>query len=117
MRGELEDSSPHRKTDKPEAEQQCRCRQCDEQISMGEGLRHSVISALAEVMPERALRAHTRHRDGRSLDQYASGARPNYAAMVARLSPSFPRVFFSGECAGPSWPSTRCWVRDTPDCA
>ena len=41
------------------------CKQCEEQISMGEGLRHSVISALAEVLPERPLRAHTRHRDGR----------------------------------------------------
>jgi hypothetical protein len=56
---------------------------------MGEGLRHSVISALAEIMPERALRAHTRHRDGRSLDQYARGAKPDYAAMVARVSPEF----------------------------
>jgi len=35
-------------------------------------------------------RAHTRHRDGRSLDAYASGARPDYAALVARLSPEFP---------------------------
>jgi len=31
---------------------------CAEKISMGEGLRHSVISALAEVLPERPLRAH-----------------------------------------------------------
>ena len=57
---------------------------------MGEGLRHSVISALAEIMPERALRAHTRHRDGRSLDAYASGAKPNLAALVAKVSPEFP---------------------------
>jgi hypothetical protein len=57
---------------------------------MGEGLRHSVISALAEVLPERPLRAHTRHRDGRSLDAYASGARPDYAALVAKVSPEFP---------------------------
>jgi len=64
--------------------------QCGEQISMGEGLRHSVISALAEVLTERPLRAHTRHRDGRSLDQYTSGARPNFAALVAKLSSGFP---------------------------
>ena len=68
---------------------------------MGEGLRHPVISALAEIMPERALRAHTRHRDGRSLDQYASGAKPDYAAMVARLSPEFPAsVFTTSEVRG-----------------
>ena len=66
------------------------CKQCEEQISMGEGLRHSVISALAEVLPERPLRAHTRHRDGRSLDAYASGARPDFAALVAKVSPEFP---------------------------
>ena len=66
------------------------CKQCREKISMGEGLRHSVISALAEVLPERPLRAHTRHRDGRSLDAYAIGARPDYAALVAKVSPEFP---------------------------
>ena len=69
------------------------CKQCKEKISMGEGLRHSVISALAEVLPERPLRAHTRHRDGRSLDAYASGARPDYAALVAKVSPEFPPSF------------------------
>ena len=46
-----------------------------------------------KVLPERPLRAHTRHRDGRSLDAYASGARPDYAALVAQVSPKFPQSF------------------------
>ena len=52
---------------------------------MQEGLRHSTLSALAEVLPDTTLRAHSRRADGGSLHRYTKGARPNADAMVKIL--------------------------------
>ena len=61
------------------------CAACGEKIAMQEGLRHSTLSALAEVLPDTTLRAHSRHADGGSLHRYTKGARPNADAMVKIL--------------------------------
>ena len=40
-------------------------------IGFQEGTRHTTLSALGQVLPERVLRAYSRHRDARSLDHYS----------------------------------------------
>lgn len=62
-------------------------RECGERISQGEALRHSVLSALASVLPDHALRIHSRHAQAGSLSRYTRGATTNFAAMVAILEP------------------------------
>ena len=49
-------------------------------ISFQEGTRHTILTALGAQMPERMLRAFSRHRDARSLDRY-SQPRPSAKAM------------------------------------
>ena len=61
--------------------------QCGERISQGEALRHSVLSALAGPLSERALRMHSRHARGSSLDRYTKGVEANFDAMVKILEP------------------------------
>src|SRR6516165_9175780 len=53
-------------------------------ITFGEGTRHSTLTALGQVLPERVLRAHSRHKSARSLDHYSKPkARPD--AIVRAL--------------------------------
>ena len=53
-------------------------------ISFQEGTRHTILTALGAQMPERMLRAFSRHRDARSLDRY-SQPRPSPKAIVRAL--------------------------------
>lgn len=53
-------------------------------ISFQEGTRHSLLTALGEQLPERMLRAFSRHQDARSLDRY-SKPRPSPKAIVLAL--------------------------------
>jgi hypothetical protein len=53
-------------------------------ISFQEGTRHTILTALGARMPERMLRAFSRHRDARSLDRY-SQPRPSPKAIVRAL--------------------------------
>jgi hypothetical protein len=55
-------------------------------IGLQEGTRHSTLTALGAALPERVLRAYSRHRDARSLDHYAKPqATPD--AIVRALRP------------------------------
>jgi len=56
-------------------------------ISLQEGTRHTILTAAGGVLPERLLRAFSRHRDGKSLGRYAQ-PRVTRAAMVRALPPS-----------------------------
>jgi len=40
-------------------------------VAFQEGTRHATLTALGDVLPERVLRAYSRHRDARSLDRYS----------------------------------------------
>lgn len=53
-------------------------------IPLQQGTRHSVLTALGSVLPERVLRDFSRHRDARSLDRY-SKPRATRAAIVRAL--------------------------------
>ncbi|HME72647.1 MAG TPA: hypothetical protein VKM54_22690 [Myxococcota bacterium] len=58
-------------------------------IGLQEGTRHSTLTALGAALPERVLRAYSRHRDARSLDHYAKPkATPD--AIVRALRPRQP---------------------------
>lgn len=61
-----------------------------EPVGFQEGTRHATLTALGAVLPERMLRAFSRHRDARSLDHYTK-PRPAPAAIVAALRPSNSR--------------------------
>lgn len=54
-------------------------------VSFQEGTRHTILTELGGRMPERMLRAFSRHKDGRSLDRYAQ-PRPS-ALTIARALP------------------------------
>jgi hypothetical protein len=58
-------------------------------VSFQEGTRHTILTALGGRMPERMLRAFSRHKDARSLDRY-SQPRPSARAIVTAL-PERPR--------------------------
>ncbi len=47
------------------------CRKVGIDVKFQEGTRHSTLTALGQRLPERVLRAFSRHRDGRSLDRYS----------------------------------------------
>ena len=53
-------------------------------IGLQEGTRHTTLSALGEVLPERVLRAYSRHKNARSLDHY-SKPKATPAAIVKAL--------------------------------
>jgi hypothetical protein len=53
-------------------------------ISFQEGTRHSTLTALGEALPERVLRAYSRHRSAKSLDHY-SKPRATPEAIVRAL--------------------------------
>jgi hypothetical protein len=55
-------------------------------IPLQQGTRHSALTALGEALPERVLRAYSRHRDARSLDHY-SKPRPKPEAILRALRP------------------------------
>jgi hypothetical protein len=40
-------------------------------VPFQQGTRHSTLTALGNALPERVLRAYSRHKDGRSLDRYS----------------------------------------------
>lgn len=52
-------------------------------VPLGEGTRHTVLTALGAELPERMLRAFSRHREGRSLSRY-SKPQVTRAAMLRR---------------------------------
>ena len=57
-------------------------------IPFGEATRHTTFTKLSEVMPDRMLRAFSRHKDGRSLAKYTKAASgPNRDALVRALRP------------------------------
>ncbi len=62
------------------------CREVGADIPLQEGTRHTTLTALGAVLPERMLRAFSRHRDGRSLGRY-SKPRPTRAVMIKALPP------------------------------
>ena len=62
------------------------CGEVGVRVSLQEGTRHSILTVLAEQLPERMLRAFSRHRDGRSLSRYAK-PRPTRAAIIRALRP------------------------------
>ena len=53
-------------------------------VSFQEGTRHTILTALGGKMPERMLRAFSRHKESRSLDRY-SRPRASARAIVAAL--------------------------------
>ncbi len=53
-------------------------------VPFQEGTRHSILTTLADTLPERVLQAFSRHRDHRSLDHYAK-PRPSRATIVEAL--------------------------------
>ena len=70
-------------------------RACDRagigQIGFQEGTRHTTLSALGEVMPERVLRAYSRHRNAKSLDHYSKPkATPDAIVRALRPKPGAP---------------------------
>jgi hypothetical protein len=71
------------------------CEKVGVSVSLQEGTRHTTLTALGATLPERMLRAFSRHRDSRSLDRY-SKPRPTPAAIVRAL-PKRPKV-------APGWP-------------
>jgi len=56
------------------------------QVALQEGTRHTILTAAGQALPERMLRAFSRHRDGKSLGRY-SHPRATRAAMVQALHP------------------------------
>ena len=55
-------------------------------IGFQEGTSHTTLSALGEALPERVLRAYSRHKNARSLDHYSKPkATPD--AIVKALRP------------------------------
>jgi site-specific recombinase XerC len=62
------------------------CEQVGVEVALQEGTRHSILTALGQVLPERTLRAFSRHRDARSLDHY-SKPKATRAAIVKALPP------------------------------
>jgi hypothetical protein len=65
-------------------------RACDRasvpRVPFQQGTRHATLTALGQHLPERVLRAFSRHRDARSLDHYAQPqAAPETIAAVLRL--------------------------------
>jgi hypothetical protein len=55
-------------------------------IKLSEATRHSTLTALGEVLPERALRARSRHRDAKSTDHYVR-LRPDLETTREVLAP------------------------------
>jgi integrase len=53
-------------------------------VSLGEGTRHCMLTHLSKSLPERELRAFSRHRDGKSLDHYTK-PRPT-TAVIRRIT-------------------------------
>jgi integrase len=47
------------------------CESVGVRVPFQQGTRHSTLTRLAQVLPERVLRDFSRHRDGKSLDHYA----------------------------------------------
>ncbi len=70
------------------------CEKVGVSVSLQEGTRHTTLTALGATLPERMLRAFSRHRDRRSLDRY-SKPRPTPAAIVRAL-PRRPKVALGG---------------------
>jgi integrase len=73
----------------PDALEREWARACDaagvRRIPLQQGTRHSTLTALAQVLPERVLRDFSRHRDGKSLDHYAK-AKATPEAIVKALN-------------------------------
>ena len=60
-------------------------------VPIGQGTRHCTFTAMAASgLSERILRAHTRHRDSRSLNSYAKLAGAPPGAIVRALRPPRP---------------------------
>ena len=55
-------------------------------VSFQQATRHTTLSQLAKVLPERMLQAHSRHRDKRSLDPYVLSS-PQPEAIVQAMRP------------------------------
>lgn len=55
-------------------------------VSFQQATRHTTLSHLAQVLPERMLQAHSRHRDKRSLDHYTLSS-PEPEAIVRAMQP------------------------------
>jgi integrase len=55
-------------------------------VSFQQASRHTTLSQLAKVLPERMLQAHSRHRDKRSLDPYVLSS-PQPEAIVQAMRP------------------------------
>jgi len=63
------------------------CEKMGEDIAPQAGTRHSILSKLAEILPEATLQNQSMHRDRRSLAHYTVGARPDPVAMVRAIRP------------------------------
>ena len=55
-------------------------------VPFQQATRHTTLSHLSKVLPERMLQAHSRHRDKRSLDAYTL-AKPEREALVVAMRP------------------------------
>jgi len=63
------------------------CEKAGEDIAPQAGTRHSILSRLAEILPEATLQNQSMHKDRRSLARYTVGARPDPVAMVRAIRP------------------------------
>jgi hypothetical protein len=66
------------------------CGKVGEDIAPQAGTRHSILSKLAEILPEATLQNQSMHKDRRSLAHYTVGARPDPVAMVQAIRPKKP---------------------------
>ncbi len=63
------------------------CTDAGEKIAPQAGIRHSILSRLAEVLTPHELQNQSQHRSLQSLAHYTTGARANHAAMVKAIRP------------------------------
>jgi len=74
-------------------------------LPLQQGTRHSTLTTLGQTLPERVLRAFSRHKDSRSLDHY-SKPRATRGALVRA---------FRGPCVVPGAPTAEVAEANSAD--
>jgi hypothetical protein len=52
-------------------------------VAFQESTRHSTLTQISKVLPERMLQAHSRHKDKGSLDRYTLASPDKQALIIA----------------------------------